>query len=56
MSSFKNPDLAASIVLRFSFRMISLLKNLGDDDENEVGDDCGELEVELVVELEGEEV
>jgi hypothetical protein len=32
------------------------LKNLGVDDENEVGEDWGELEVELEAELDGEKL
>ena len=32
------------------------MKNLGVDDENEVGEDCGELEVELEVELDAEKL
>jgi hypothetical protein len=46
----KHPDLEVRIVWSFSLRLYSL-KNLGADEESEVGEDCGELEVELEVEL-----
>ncbi len=50
----KHPDLEAWIVWSFSLRLYSL-KNLGVDDENEVGEDWGELEVELELEAELDE-
>ncbi len=51
----KHPDLEAWIAWSFSLRLYSL-KNLGADDENEVGEDWGELEVELEAELDGEKL
>ncbi len=51
----KHPDLEAWIVWSFSLRFNSL-KNLGVDEVSEIGEDWGELEVELEVELDAEKL